>query len=347
MPLKTSSMFPTLNQPWVFHELLSNHTPKQSLLNLHIFTEMASATLVNGIYVPTVTFFDSKDEIDVDTTIHHALRLIRSGVAGLVTHGSNGEAVHLDHPEREAVIKATRVALEKAGKPDMPLIVGCGAQSTRETIKLCQGAANSGGTHTMILPPSYYGGILTTSLITEHFQAVADASPIPVVIYNYPGACSGLDLSSDTILELAKHNNIVGVKLTCGNTGKLARIVAGTQGTAFRVFGGSADFTVQTLAVGGHGVIAGTANLAPFACAKLLQLWEERKMEEVKELQGIVAKGDWAAIKGGFVSVKAALEKYYGYGGHPRRPCAFLEGEDLEAQMAGFADLMELEKRFA
>lgn len=303
--------------------------------------------LTEGIYVPTVAFFTPQEEIDLDTTASHVLGLVEAGVSGIVTHGSNGEAVHLDHRERQLINQATRSAMIKAGKADLPLIVGCGAQSTRETIQLCLEAADSGGTHAMILPPSYYGGLVTLDLIKQHFRAVADASPLPILIYNFPAPCGGLDLSSDTILELAEHENIVGVKLTCGNTGKLARIVAGTLGTSFRTYGGSADFTIQTVAAGGDGVIAGTGNLAPRTCAKLLQLWSEGKIPEATHLQGIVARGDWAAIKGGFISVKAALQTYHGYGGRPRRPCALLEGEALERQMAEFAEMMEMEKKLA
>ncbi|TFA98325.1 putative 4-hydroxy-2-oxoglutarate aldolase [Trichoderma ghanense] len=305
----------------------------------------SAAPLAPGLYVPTVAFFTPEDGIDEETTAAHAKRLVEAGVTGIVTHGSNGEAVHLDHAERQLVTRITRSTMDAAGKRDMPLIVGCGSQSTRETIQLCREAAESGGTHALVLPPAYYGSLLSTDLIMLHFKTVADASPIPLLIYNFPGACSGLDLSSDTILALAEHPNIVGVKLTCGNTGKLARVVAGTRGTAFRTFGGSADFAIQTLAVGGHGVIAGLANVAPKACAEVMRLWTQGKTEEATLLQGIVAGGDWTAIKGGFVSVKAALRRYYGYGGEPRKPCAFLEGKALEAQMLGFSELVETEKK--
>ncbi|KAK1762696.1 hypothetical protein QBC33DRAFT_551309 [Phialemonium atrogriseum] len=303
-------------------------------------------TLKSGVYVPTVAFFTPQDTIDEPTTKQHAVRVARAGVAGLVTHGSNGEAVHLDHAERAQITKLTRTALDEGGFPDLPLIVGCGAQSTRETIQLCTEAAQAGGSHVLVLPPAYYGSLLSEELVAEHFRAVADASPLPVLIYNFPGACSGLDLSSDTILELAQHPNICGVKLTCGNTGKLARVVGGTRGnTGFRTFGGSADFLVQTLAVGGHGVIAGLANVVPKACVELQRLYTVGKHEQARELQYVVARGDWVAIKGGFPSVKVALRKYYGYGGEARRPIALLEGPKLKAQEDAFAELVKEEQR--
>ncbi|KAF4834989.1 putative 4-hydroxy-2-oxoglutarate aldolase [Colletotrichum tropicale] len=307
--------------------------------------------LTPGLYVPTVAFFRGDDSVDVETTTTHAIRLAKAGVAGLVTHGSNGEAVHLDHAERQLINQTTRAALDSAGKSDLPLMVGCGAQSTRETIQLCQEAGASGGDYALVLPPAYYGGLLSTEHILQHFREVADASPIPILIYNYPGACSGLDLNSDTIITLSQHPNIVGVKLTCGNTGKLARIAAATvpkkgdTGNPFRTFGGSFDFTLQTLVVGGHGIIGGTGNIAPLACVKLMKLWDEGKLAEARELQAVVARGDWTAIQGGFVSVKAALQEYYNYGGLPRKPCALLEGERLTKQLDGFSELVGVEKK--
>ena len=308
------------------------------------FPRDGTVKLIPGFYVPTVAFFDPQTEaVDTDTTKKHAIRLAQSGVTGLVTHGSNGEAVHLSHEERKQINKATRDALDSIGHENMPLIVGCGAQSTRETIQLCKEASQSGGQFALVLPPSYYGGLLTSELIVQFFKDVASASPVPIIIYNYPGACSGLDLNSEIIIELSQEKNIVGVKLTCGNTGKLARVAAGAS-APFLTMGGSADFTLQTLAVGGHGIIGGLANIAPKACVKILRLQEAGKSTEAQRIQHIVARGDWAAIKGGFVAVKVALQEYYGYGGRPRRPCALPQQKDLEKMFWEFAELMELEK---
>lgn len=308
------------------------------------FPQSGSVTLRPGFYVPTVAFFEAQTEdIDVETTKKHAIRLAEAGVTGLVTHGSNGEAVHLSHHERMLINKATREALDSAGRTDMPLIVGCGAQSTREVVELCKEAHGSGGQFALILPPSYYGGLLSKDLIARFFQDVADASPIPVIIYNYPGACSGLDLDSDTITTLSKHKNIVGVKLTCGNTGKLVRLVADAS-TPFLIMGGSADFTLQTAAVGGHGIIGGLANVFPKSCLRIQQLAASGKQSEAQKLQRIVAKGDWVAIKGGFVSVKLALSSFHGYGGLPRRPTALPAKADCDKIIDDFSDIWALEK---
>jgi 4-hydroxy-2-oxoglutarate aldolase len=300
--------------------------------------------LIPGVYVPTVAFFDDNEDVDIFSTEKHAARLATTGIAGIVTHGSNGEAVHLDREERILITRATRRALDSAGQDDMPIIVGCGAQSTRETIRLCREAASSGGDYALVLPPSYYGSLLTSDLLLSHFRAVADASPVPLLIYNFPAVAGGLDIISDQIIALSKHPNIVGVKLTCGNTGKLCRVAAGVKGP-FLTTGGSADFILPTLIVGGDGVIAGLANLAPKSCVRIMELYKRGELAQAQELQAIVARGDWVAIKGGFVAVKSALRLYEGCGsGLPRSPCVAPGKAGLIALSEQFREVMELER---
>ncbi|KAL9579345.1 MAG: hypothetical protein Q9203_006738 [Teloschistes exilis] len=308
-----------------------------------------------GIYVPTVTFFHPvTEDLDLPTISQHAVRLAKAGIAGLTTQGSNGEAVHLTHQERKLVTKATRNALDGAGFHAMPIIVGCGSQSTRETIELCREAMTSGGDYALVLPPSYYKGMYKADSLMEFFEEVAEASPIPILIYNYPGAVSGIDMDSDVIVKLAKHPNIVGCKLTCGNTGKLGRIASSVDavtpshaGSGFMCMGGSADFTLQTLVVGGSGIICGLGNIAPQACVKVIELYAEGKMEAAKKLQAVVARGDWAAISGGIVGTKSALESYYGYGGFARKPLPRPSKADAIKYASGFKELVELEKSLA
>ncbi|KFX92443.1 hypothetical protein O988_07266 [Pseudogymnoascus sp. VKM F-3808] len=313
-----------------------------------------SRPLVPGVYVPTVCFFhqDSED-LDHETIASHAVRLAEAGVAGIATQGSNGEAVHLSHAERQEVTFTTRKALTDAGYSDMPIIVGCGAQSTREAIQLCREAHRSGGDYALVLPPSYYAPLFAPSSksVLKFFNDVADKSPIPLIIYNYPGAVSGLDLSSDIIIELSKHSNIVGVKLTCGNTGKLNRIVAATKSAkpasivpSFLVLGGSADFTLQTMIGGGHGILAGLANIAPKACIKTIDLYNSGAISEAQAMQEVVAKGDWAAIQGGIVGTKAGMQGCFGYGGYARSPLPQPTKEEGQRWTNMFKELVSLER---
>lgn len=299
--------------------------------------------LVPGLYVPTVAFYQPNEDLDLPTIEAHAVYLAQAGVTGIVTQGSNGEAVHLDRDERKAVTLHTRRALDAAGFTSVPVIVGCGSSSTRETIRFSQDAAEAGGDYTIILPPCYYKGVVPNDALLDHFHAVADASPIPVLIYNFPGASSGIDLTSDDILALAQHPNIVGVKLTCGNTGKLARITAQVK-PSFRTFGGSSDFTLQTLIAGGSGVIAGIANLIPRSCVQVMDLYQKGKVEEAQKAQAVVARADWLAIKGGLVGVKSALQTYRGYGNLPRRPCVPPSAEEAERIKEFIHEGIEMEK---
>ncbi|KAF2459768.1 hypothetical protein BDY21DRAFT_281689 [Lineolata rhizophorae] len=307
--------------------------------------------LVPGVYVPTVAFFDPvTDDLDLKTTASHAVRLAEAGVAGLTTQGSNGEAVHLSHDERDLVTSTTRKALDDAGFGDMPLIVGCGAQSTRESIELCRRAHAAGGDYALVLPPAYYKGLFSDETVKHFFGDVATASPVPVLIYNYPGAVSGLDLSSDAIVDLARHDNIVGCKLTCGNTGKLNRVAAATRAATpgepvgFMCMGGSADFALQTLVGGGSGVIAGLANVAPKACVRLVELFEAGNLKEARKLQAVVARGDWAAIQGGVVGVKSALVSHFGYGGYGRKPLPRPSKDQVRQWRDDFDELVRVEK---
>jgi dihydrodipicolinate synthase/N-acetylneuraminate lyase len=315
-----------------------------------------SRPLVPGVYVPTVCFFDPvTEDLDKETIATHAIRLAQVGVTGLTTQGSNGEAVHLTHAERQTVTATTRSALNSAGFSHMPVLVGCGAQSVRETIIHCREAYTAGGDYALVLPPAYYAPLFSPSAasVIEFFHAVADQSPIPIVIYNYPGAVSGMDLSSDVIIQLSAHPNIVGVKLTCGNTGKLNRIVAATKSAKpqssstappFLVLGGSADFTLQSLIGGGHGILAGLANIAPKSCLEILRLYREGKVSEAQKIQEVVARGDWTAIQGGIVSTKAGMESWLGYGGYGRSPLPRPTDDQSARWKEGFRELYALEK---
>ena len=327
-----------------------NPSPRSASVSSLDDTPIMSKPLKPGVYVPTVVFFKANEDLDVETIGKHAVRLAKAGVAGITTQGSNGEAVHLNHQERQHVTRTTRRALNEGGFDSLPVIVGCGSQSTRGTIELCREAQSSGGDYALVLPPSYYLPSHKSDTIIEYFTDVANASPIPILIYNYPAVVAGIDLSSDVIIKLAKHPNIVGCKLTCGNTGKLSRIAEATNaatptdaGSQFMCMGGSADFTLQTLIVGGSGVICGVGNVAPRACIRIVQLFAEGKLAEAKKVQAVVARGDWAAIAGGIVGTKCALETYFEYGGIARRPLPRASRSEALKLAGEFRDIVELE----
>ena len=309
--------------------------------------------LYPGIYAPTPCFFYPNEDIDTDTIATHAVRLAHAGLAGLTVQGSNGEAVHLSHAERNLVTRTTRLALDNAGFPHMPIIVGCGAQSTRETIELCRGAAEAGGDAALILPPAYFKASYTREALKSYFTEVSSESPIPIIIYNYPGAAAGTDLDSEFLIDLADHANFAGVKLTCGNVGKLARVAASTNApnpissaispSSFLVLAGSADFLLGSLSSGASGALAGLANIAPKSCVALQQAYARGDMKRAQQLQAILARADWVVQKGGVVGTKAALESWFGYGGFARAPLPRLGKDDAWKNRAGFEEIVRLE----
>ncbi|KAF9791137.1 dihydrodipicolinate synthetase [Thelephora terrestris] len=318
-------------------------------------TTAASRLLVPGIYAPLPTFYleDDDQDLDIPSLKKHVVFLAKAGIRPLLA-GTMGEGIHLSSSDRIALIKATREALDDAGFRDMPIVAGTGAGSTRETIRLCKEAAEAGAEYVIVVIPGYFASVLGTNrnALKAFFIEVAEKSPIPVIIYNYPGASGGIDLDSDLIVAIAKEApNTVGVKLTCGNVGKLTRICATlsapsfaaefprkftTADVPFLVLGGLTDTIIPTLVVRGHGAITGLANLAPYSCAKLFKLatavvTDPSLLEEANRVQGIVANADYVMGQSGIMGAKGILEKLYGYGGRCRRPLPSITPAALEA----------------
>lgn len=356
---------------------LNKNRPAVSLssLHLHLFVSsdytalrivktnnhriMSPTPLRPGVYAPTMTFFDvNTEDLDIASIRRHAVRLAKAGLVGLVTMGSNGEAVHLTRQERATVTRETRSALDEAGFTNVPVIAGASENSVRGTIELCQEVAAAGGEYALIVPPSYYRtAVGNDETLYEYFTAVADRSPIPLILYNYPGAVAGIDMDSDLIIRISQHPNIVGTKFTCANTGKLTRVanalgainppspLAPAQRAAptvskpdakhpYVAFGGIADFSIQTLVSGGSAILAGGANVVPRLCVRIFNLWAEGKLAEAMQAQQQLSDADWVLTKAAIPGTKSAIQSYYGYGGYPRRPLARLS----DAQARTIAD---------
>ena len=305
-----------------------------------------------GIYAPTMTFFDPEtEELDIPVIKKHAQRLVRDGLVGLVVMGSNGEAAHCTREEKLAVTTATREALDEAGFRDTPIVVGATEGSVKGTIELCRLSQQAGGDYVLLLPPSYFRGLMDEDAVHGYFTAVADGSPLPLILYNYPGAVAGIDMDSDLLIRLAKHPNIVGTKFTCGNTGKLTRVALATgaktpwaEGSGYMAFGGMCDFTTQTLVSGGSGIIAGGANVMPKVCARVWDLYAAGKRDEAEQLQRLLSKCDWVLTKAAVPGTKQAIQSYFGYGGYGRRPLKRLEAARVAALEEGIKEIMDVEK---
>ncbi|KAG2740320.1 aldolase [Suillus brevipes Sb2] len=311
--------------------------------------------LKSGIFAPIPSFFlpESEDlgqylplpivsrsrrapRLDILSFESHVVRVATAGVGPLLA-GSMGEAIHLSHEERVILIKTARKALDHVGFLSVSIIAGIGAGSTRESIDLAQEAAAAGADYAIVITSGYFAGALAgnKAALKAFFQEVSSKSPIPVMIYNYPGASGGINLDSDLITELAiECPNICGVKLTCGDVGKLTRVAATVsdpmfsslyprtnKNAPFLVLGGFSDFLLPSAYSNGHGAITGLANVAPGTCpyavVKLFELSEASIVDpsflpEAQRLQGIVGRADATIAKASISGTKYLLQKLYG-----------------------------------
>jgi dihydrodipicolinate synthase/N-acetylneuraminate lyase len=264
-----------------------------------------------GVWVPAVTAFNhASDTIDIEAHKKFCAYLSRS-VTGLVILGTNAEAFLLTRDERARDIRAAREAVG----PTYPIMAGVGAHSTKQVLELADDAAKAGANYLLVLPPAYFGKATTPSTVKRFFADVADKAPLPVVIYNFPGVCNGVDIDSDTIAEIVRasaavspntRSNVVGVKLTCAQVGKITRLTALFGSDEFSVFGGQADFLIGGLSVGSAGCIAAFANIVPRTIMRIYRLHKEGKVEEALVLHRKAALAE-SPCKSGIAVTKFAV----------------------------------------
>ncbi|KDN36552.1 aldolase, partial [Tilletiaria anomala UBC 951] len=246
--------------------------------------------------------------------------------------------------------RTARTALDQAGFGHLPLIAGAGGHSVQLAIQSVHAAHAAGASHVLVLPSSYYPAQIGRPGAREFYTQLADSSPVPILIYSYPGVSAGIDLDSELVADLAHHPNIRGVKHTDHNIGKMARhcalpSAADADAASFFVLGGASDYYIGALAVGAHGTITGMGNIAPRAVVRLQQLWDQGKYEEARSLQGLVSVAEWELGKGGVPMHKALVVATRGYGGAPRRPLQPSAKAAVAQAERGFAALMQLERK--
>jgi len=268
-----------------------------------------------GIFPPIPTPFDASGDIACDALLSNLAYLSRFALAGFVVLGSNGEAVHLNDSETLQVIETARAGIP----PDCLMIVSTGRLSTRDTMLWTQRAAEAGADAALILPPYYYRGQMTTEVLVQHFRAIADTAPIPVILYNMP-ACTGIDLGAEIVLLLATHENICGIKDSGGNLAKLAEICKDA-GPSFDVLAGSASFLLPALAVGASGGVLALANIASEPCLRIVESAHRGARKEAREIQLRMIRPNTAVTRGwGVPALKAAMDLLGLFGGEPRAP---------------------------
>lgn len=282
---------------------------------------------LKGIFPPLPTAFDDQENLALDKMQANILALSKYDLAGFLVLGSNGELVHLSEEEKIEVYQGCRKAIPK----DKLMIAGTGGQTTRETIRLSIAAANAGADAVLVLNPFYYKGLMTTDALVAHYHAVADACPIPVIIYNMP-ANSGLDMNADQILAIADHPNIVGLKDSGGNITKIADIIARAK-PGFQVLAGSAGFLLSAFTVGAVGGILALANIAPQQCIDIHQHFQNKDIDKARKLQAAMIPVNIAVTaRWGVPALKTAMHSLGLYGGMARKPIQAIN-KDVKEQL--------------
>lgn len=270
---------------------------------------------LKGIYPPIPTSFDDSGELALERMQENLIHLSKYSLAGFLILGSNGETVMLSQNEKIRVYEAARQVIPAR----MLMLAGTGGQSTRETIELTKAAEDSGADAALVLNPFYYKGLMTKDALVRHYHLVADQTDIPVIIYNMP-ANTGIDMTADTILAIAQHKNIIGLKDSGGNLAKMGEIV-GKARPGFQVLAGSAGFLFPALAVGAVGGILALANIAPQQCIEIHQLFLDGKIEIARKLQNsLIELNAMVTREQGVPALKAAMDMLSIYGGPCREP---------------------------
>lgn len=296
---------------------------------------------LRGIFAPIPTPFEPIGEhgggdIAWERLTENVRRWSATALAGLVVLGSNGEFVLLDEDEKLELVAHTR---RHAGGAQL-VVAGTGCESTRATIRLTVACARAGADLALVVTPHYYKGSMTDAALERFYLEVAEASPVPVLLYNMPRN-TGLNLAPALVARLAAHPNIVGVKDSGGDITQVAEIVHLTdrvrRESRFAVFAGSAGFLLAALAVGAVGGTLALANIAPAECCAVQSLWEAGRLDEARRLQGrLIAPNRAVTGQWGIPGLKAAMDLLGWYGGPPRPPALPLDA----SQHDGLAEVL-------
>ena len=281
---------------------------------------------VKGIFPALVTPFDSDGSVSLNAVRENIRRYNGTAIAGYVVLGSTGEAVMLSRAEADSVLAAAK----EAAASTKFLIAGTGAESTAETVARTKRAAELGYAAALVKTPYYYKPVYKAETYIRHFRAVADASPIPVLLYSVP-QFTGITLETPEILALAAHPNIVGIKDSSGNIQRVAEIVAGAP-PDFQVLTGGAAVVYPALTVGARGAILALAAALPEKCAEVFLLFQSGRHEQAKALQLELAVASKRIVsEQGIAGVKYAMDLRGYCGGLPRLPLLPLTEEKKQS----------------
>jgi len=291
-----------------------------------------NAVELKGIYPPMVTPFLEDESIAYDQIAANLAKYAELPFSGYVVHGSNGEYPYLEAEEKIQIVKFVKDLTKDSGKP---VIAGSGCESTKATIQLTEKMAHAGANAVMVVTPSYYKGQMTDSALIAHYTAVADNSPIPVILYSVP-VYTGIDLTPKAIETLAAHPNIIGMKDSGGDVAKLASLVHNTKAHNFKMLVGSASILLPGYLAGCVGGVCALANVLGAHLLELHTKYHDNIIDS--ELQRrLIDPNTMITKRHGVPGMKAALDILGYYGGPNRKPMQNLNEETRQAIRHCFA----------
>jgi len=286
-----------------------------------------TARKLAGVLAPITTPFDpTTGEVAPVHLRDNVLRLVHDGLDGVVVAGSTGESALLDPDEQRRMVAWVRDVL-----PDQRwLVAGTGAESTRQAVALTRAAGAEGADAVLVRPPSYYSAAVSPASLVDYYRAVAEASPIPVLVYNIP-KYTHLPVAAALLQQLASHPNIVGVKDSSGDVKNLAAYRDAVP--RWSVLVGSGSLLYAGLELGCDGGILAVACFAAQLCAGMLAAFRAGDRTRAGNLQERLLPLDKEIVaKLGPAGVKAAMDAVGGglYGGPVRAPLAPVAAADRE-----------------
>jgi 4-hydroxy-2-oxoglutarate aldolase len=269
----------------------------------------------SGVFAALTTPFAADDSVALADLKQNIQRYNATGLAGYAVQGSTGESVLLSRAEWDTVL----VAAKEAASPQKRLLAGTGVESTAETISRTKRAAELGYHAALVKTPYYYKPVYKPDVFIAHYRRVADASPIPVMLYSVP-QFTGISLEAPEVAVLAEHPNIIGIKESSGHVQRVAEMVAATP-ASFQVLTGGASVLLPSLTVGAKGAILALASALPEKCAELYEVTRRGQIETARELQKNLLRASKLIVSElGIPGVKFVMDQRGYRGGLPRLP---------------------------
>lgn len=287
------------------------------------------ADRLQGVFLPVTTPFDEvTGDIAPVSWRENLRRYSQEPINGLVLFGSTGEGELLDEMEKARLTAFARDVVPSS----IVIMVGASANSTRGTIAAVKAVAAEGADTVLVHPPGYFGPFLPPTALVDHFRAVADASPVPVLIYHMP-KYTGVTLDPGMMGELVRHPNVVGLK---DSSGDLKRFASYTESCPpdRRLFVGNGTLLYAALELGGAGGILAIADLLPARCAEVVAAFRDGDKARAGALQESLSVVHKEIVgRYGPVGVKHGLDLLGYTGGPPRAPLIPLDAK-AQAEVA-------------